>query len=177
LLLSHVNDLEQNGALSASWRFAMSRRFRRDCLLTACLSFVTIATVWADSEGAVDAAPTTPAVATDLPVAPPLSSQDVAREVLRLQEEMGGSITQGFEANATWEAPLAEPTGQPQSQPLPTESPVRALREVAWQLDQSAYLLESLDLYEQADSLRKTAAILRGDARKMKTITKVIKSN
>jgi hypothetical protein len=146
----------------------MSRRFRRDCLLTVCLSFVTIATVWADSEGAVHAAPTTPAVATDLPVAPPLSSREVAREVLRLQEEMGGSITQGFEANATWEAPLAEPTGRPQSQPLPTESPVRALREVAWQLDQSAYLLESLDLYEQADSLRETAGKLRQDARGMK---------
>jgi hypothetical protein len=148
--------------------FAMSRRIRRDFFLTLSLSLISIATVWADAEVAVDAAPTAPAVATDLPVAPPLSSQDIAREVVRLQEEMGGSITQGFEANATWEAPLAEPTGQAQSQPLPIESPARALREVAWQLDQSAYLLEALDLYEQADSLRETAGRLRSDARGMK---------
>jgi hypothetical protein len=52
-----------------------------------------------------------------------------------------------------------------------TRSPVSALRDVSWQLEQSAHLLESLDLYSQADALRETAAKLRHDARKLKADT------
>jgi hypothetical protein len=154
----------------------MSRRFRRDCLLTVFLSLFTIASVWADT-----VEPTEPqvnsAIVTDTPQTQEATPEEVAREVLRLQEEMGGSITDGFGVPATWNAPANEPTNQPQPAVTRALSPIRALREVAWQLDQSAYLLESLDLYEQADSLRVTAATLRRDAREMKTSTKVIKSN
>jgi hypothetical protein len=143
----------------------MSRRIRRDCLLTVCLSLFGLASVWADT-----LAPAEPqvesAVVTDAPVAPQLSSRDVAREVLRLQEELGGSITTGFGEVPPWAPSQSLP---PTTQRFnSTASPIRALREVAWQLDQSAYLLESLDLYEQADSLRETAGKLRNDARGIK---------
>jgi hypothetical protein len=154
----------------------MSHRFRRDCLLTVCLSLFGIASVWADTldpaEPQVESA-----VATDAPPPRTITDTEVAREIVRLQEELGGSITTGFGVPATWNAPANVPSVQPQPIADASVSPVRALREVAWQLDQSAYWLESLDLYEQADSLRETAAILRGNAREMKTRAKVIKSN
>lgn len=120
---------------------------------------------WANE--ATEAAPAdrVAAIATDSPVttAPPVP-EDVAREVLRLQEEMGGSVAAGF--GNQWTPPPAGPPPMPY-QPA-VRSPVSALREVSWQLEQSAHLLESLDLYSQADALRETAAKLRHDARRMK---------
>jgi hypothetical protein len=145
----------------------MSRRFRRDCLLTLCLSLASIATVWADSEVAVEQAPTAPAVATDLPVAPPLSSQDVAREVLRLQEEMGGSIVTDWNTAPTQVDPTQRAIYQPNVE-LPAAPAVQIMRESARQLEYSAHQLESLDLYSQADSLREMAHNLRLEARKLR---------
>jgi hypothetical protein len=117
------------------------------------------------------------AVATDSPVTPMSPpAQDVAREVLRLQEELGGSITKDF----------GELPPQAPSQPVPPQyhphrvqgqrSPVATLREVVWQLEQSAHLLELLDLYDQADALRNTANRLRLDARAMKAQSTVTNS-
>jgi hypothetical protein len=151
----------------------MSRRFRRDCFLTLCLSLASIATVWADSEVAVEQAPTAPAFATDLPVAPPLSSQDVAREVLRLQEEMGGSIVTDWNTAPTQVDPTQRAIYQPQVD-LPNMPAIRILRESARQLEQSAHQLESLDLYSQADALREMAQKLRLDARKLRAETQGI---
>jgi hypothetical protein len=146
----------------------MSRRIRRDCLLTVCLSLVSIATVWADNNEPAEPLVES-AIVTDAPRPPEISPEEVAREVLRLQQEMGGSIVTGFGVPATWNAPANVPTTQHEPNPVAGVSPIRALREVAWQLDQSAYLLESLDLYEQADSLRETAGKLRTESRRLKS--------
>jgi hypothetical protein len=121
------------------------------------------ATIWAQ-----DGPPFVPekvaAVATDESVTP--TPAEVAREVLRLQEELGGSVASGF--GAPHEVVSVPPQQPPQPwRPMP-KSPVLALRETAWQLDQSAHVLESLDLYDQADALRETADKLRKDARGMK---------
>lgn len=109
------------------------------------------------------------AIATDAPAPSVPAPQDVAREVLRLQEEMGGSITEGFGELPPW-VPSQPFPPQLSQRPLgkAVQSPIHVLRETAWQLEQSAYLLESLDLYSQADALRETADRLRKDARKLK---------
>ncbi|TWU28281.1 hypothetical protein [Bythopirellula polymerisocia] len=110
----------------------------------------------------------------------PASSQDavnVALELLRIQEELGGSIVSDFAEPAQGHAPVwnpppvsSTPPARPHSSWVPrTLSPVEALRQTSWQLEQSAHLLESLDLYDQADAVRETAAVLRSDAREIKS--------
>lgn len=102
---------------------------------------------------------------------------EVAREVLRLQEELGGSIVSDLgmpepTAPTPWTLSHALPSLPQPPQPnwVPRQpTPVDVLRETAWQLEQSAHLLESLDLYAQADALRTTATQLRQDARKLKS--------
>lgn len=144
----------------------MSRRFRRDCLLTVCLSLFGIASVWADTtepnEPQVESA-----VVTDAPAASPLSSQDVAREVLRLQEEMGGSIVNNWNTAPVQVEPTQRAIYQPQVE-LPAAPAIRILRESARQLEQSAHQLESLDLYQEADMLREMATRARDHARKLR---------
>jgi hypothetical protein len=153
---------------------AMSARVRRDFVLTVCLFVVSMATVWADAEPVIDEAPVAAAIVTDQPAAE-LSPEDVAREVLRLQEEMGGSIVTDLDTAPDWSE-----TQRPQlrradwNQPRPstrrntTPTAVNILRETARQLEQSAHQLESLDLYPQADGLREMADSLRHDARKLR---------
>jgi hypothetical protein len=159
----------------------MRARVRRDFVLTICLFIVSMATVWADAEPAVDESPVAAAVVTDQPSAE-LSPEDVAREVLRLQEEMGGSIVTDLDAAPGWnEPPRAQlrRTGWDQPRPsLPrgrqrdmTPTAVNILRETARQLEQSAHQLESLDLYSQADAIREMADRLRHDARKLRAET------
>ncbi len=143
-----------------------SRRY--DFQILFVLIVIVSGRAWANE--AVGSAPAerVAAIATDGPTstAPPVT-EDVAREVLRLQEEMGGSVAAGF--GNQWTPP---PAGAPPMTYQPaTRSPVSALRDVSWQLEQSAHLLESLDLYSQADALRETAARLRHDARKLKADT------
>jgi hypothetical protein len=121
------------------------------------------ATVWAQNSPPF-ASEKVAAVATDESVTP--TPTEVAREVLRLQEEMGGSVAAGF--GAPHEVVSVPPQQPPQPWRPAPKSPVIALRETAWQLDQSAHMLESLDLYDQADALRETADKLRKDAREMK---------
>jgi hypothetical protein len=147
----------------------MSRRFRRDCLLTVCLSLFTIASVWADT-----VEPTEPqtesAVVTDAPRTQEATPEEVAREVLRLQEEMGGSIVSDWNAAPVEVGPTQRAIYQPQVE-QPTAPAIRILRESARQLEQSAHQLESLDLYPQADALREMAQKLRLDARKLRAET------
>jgi hypothetical protein len=81
---------------------------------------------------------------------------------------MGGSITRHL-SEPQPAPPLPRPLAQSPHHWRPLlESPVAVLRETAWQLDQSAHRLETLDLYDQADALRETANRLRRDAREMK---------
>jgi hypothetical protein len=137
-----------------------------DSAIALALLIFCSATVWA--EEAPRHEPTkVAAVVTDVPPVTPTPAE-VAREVIRLQEEMGGSITAAFGELAPQAPPQPVP---PQHYPyyVPGQkSPVATLREVAWQLEQSAHLLESLDLYDQADAVRNTATRLRLDARAMK---------
>lgn len=133
-----------------------------DSAIAIALVALCSATVWAEAPRQHEPQKVAAVVTDASPVTP--TPADVAREVVRLQEEMGGSITAGFGELPPW-AP---------SQPAPPKympeqkSPLVTLREVVWQLEQAAHRLEMLDLYEQADTLRETAAILRGDARLMK---------
>lgn len=156
----------------------MSARARRDFVLTVCLFIVSMATVWADAEQSANESPVAAAVVTDEPAAE-ISPEEVAREVLRLQEEMGGSIVTDLDAAPGWNVPpraQLRRTGWDQPRPsLPrghqrdmTPTAVNILRETARQLEQSAHQLESLDLYPQADALREMADKLRHDARKLR---------
>lgn len=137
-----------------------------DFVATGLLIAFCSATLWA-AEPPLAEPNRIAAVATDAsPVTP--TPEDVAREVLRLQEELGGSIAAGFgELPPQAPSQSVPPQYRPQPAPRP-KSAVATLREVAWQLEQSAHLLESLDLYDQADAIRNTANRLRLDAREMK---------
>lgn len=101
---------------------------------------------------AVRAAPTEPAP-------PPAPPTEVAREIAKIQQQLGGSIVKGsnLESLAAPEPAGASLTYSP--------STVSAIREAAWQLDKSAHNLESLDLYHQADALRELATQFRQEAR------------
>lgn len=135
-----------------------ARRF--DFLATLSLFLLCTATVWAEEALLYDPEKVA-ALATDEPVTTP-DAKVVAQEILRLQEDMGGSIV------SRWEPRAFPPPAEAGSPRQAFNSPVIALRETAWQLEQSAYVLESLDLYEQADAVRDTADRLRRDAREMK---------
>lgn len=140
---------------------------RHDFRILLALMLVCSARVWADEAENAFAPERVAAIATDAPTSSVPAPHDVAREVLRLQEEMGGSIVSDLQTAPGWNTtPTPPPLPQPWRPTLGT--PVLALRETAWQLEQSAYLLESLDLYSQADALRETANKLRIDARKLK---------
>ena len=117
------------------------------------------------------------AVASDLE---PVPAEEIASEVLRLQQQMGGSVLRDRAELQGWDHAPRTPDTQ-EAPPWPN-SPSRVeliearrpinkvieLREAAWQLDTTAHRLENLDLYEQADALRGVASRLRHDARKMK---------
>lgn len=92
--------------------------------------------------------------ASDLPVAP----EDMAREILQLQQQLGGSVVEKRTDLQGWRP---EP-------PSTHGDQVLLLRETAFQLDEAAHRLELQDLYEQADALRNVATRLRHDARELK---------
>ncbi len=115
-------------------------------------------------------------------------TEAVAREILQLQQQLGGSVVRGRAELQGWpaEAPALPPRRRPEKWPRvtrnqmaptpsrarPPQTKVRELREAAWQLDTTAYRLENLDLYDQADALREVATRLRRDARGMQSIEK-----
>ncbi len=92
-----------------------------------------------------------------------LPAEEVAREVLRLQQQMGGSVVTDRPNLQGWNSPPSPVT--PKTVPI---NKIDELREAAWQLDTTAHRLENLDLYDQADALRDLANRLRRDAREMK---------
>jgi hypothetical protein len=120
-----------------------------------------------------EALPATEAEATDRPAAVVSDRTDsakaeaalVAREVLELQRQMGGSIVPGFGGDFA-EQDILEPAKT--TKPMPgKKSPVAVLRAGSWQLERLAYRLENLNLYPQADVVRQTATKLRLDARRL----------
>jgi len=120
----------------------------------------------------------TATVASDLQPPP---AKEIAREVLQLQQQMGGSIVRNRTGLQGWNqspGPVTSEKSSPGNSHSPlialkstSPSPIHqvdALREAAWQLDRTAHHLEKLDLYDQADALRSVAGRLRRDARKRK---------
>lgn len=112
------------------------------------------------------------AVASDYETASePVPAKEIAREVLRMQQQMGGSVVtdrpnlQGWNPSPSPVTPETAPINKPTNK-------VNELREAAWQLDTTAHRLENLDLYDQADALRDVANRLRHDAREMKRSNK-----
>ena len=89
------------------------------------------------------------------------SAAEVAREILEIQNQLGGSIVKASVMEDSWLTLAPSPT------PLASAS-VAALREAAWQVIAAAHRLELVDLYSQADALRELASQLRHDARNMK---------
>ena len=136
------------------------------------------------------------------PTVSDVEAEEVARQVLKLQEQLGGSIigqsqmlsnrdTQALPQGNTQALPLSKPStlskwnrvAMPVAPKVPTKQPnsfvesgrlhsaqheVAALRKAAWQLDTASHRLEQLDLYPQADALRRLAMRLRHDARGLK---------
>lgn len=97
-------------------------------------------------------------VVAEQPEASVPSSEEVAREILEIQNQLGGSIVKSLAEENSWLAPT----------PSPASAPVAALREAAWQVTAAAHRLELVDLYRQADAMRELASQLRQDARNMK---------
>ena len=93
--------------------------------------------------------------------APSASAEEVAREILEIQNQLGGSIVKASAMADSWLSPSPAPLASASVQ-------VTTLREAAWQLAAAAHRLELVDLYSQADSLRELASQLRHDARNMK---------
>lgn len=132
-------------------------------------------------------APRDTALASDRPTPSPA---EIAREVLLIQQEMGGSVVTDRAGLLDWDYARSPVTPTQQAPRWSTHSPrtpdapshyrnlsaeqisishkVNELREAAWQLETTAYGLEKLDLYDQADALREVATRLRRDARVMK---------
>jgi hypothetical protein len=131
-----------------------------------------------DSEGDANAtAVASDRAATDAVVA---TAEQVARELLQLQQQQGGSVVTDRPALADWHespvtagtAPRWSPGYRPQSQVSPEQRDhptlqrrVQRLRKTARQLDLEAHALEILELYDAADAVRAVATRLRHAAR------------
>ena len=104
-------------------------------------------------------------LAAEQPEEPVASTEAVAREILSIQNELGGSIVSALLSE---EQPVKPRVESPLRESSSMATCVEHLRDTAWQLDNSAHRLECQDLYRQADALRGLAASLRNDARQMK---------
>lgn len=95
------------------------------------------------------------------PPPPAAPSDQVVRELVEIQQQLGGSIVKGSALESLV-------SSAPPSPPLAdTPSPETTLRAAAWQLDKSAHHLELVDLYDQADALREMAGEFRQEARNL----------
>jgi len=120
------------------------------------------------------------------PTVSDVEAKEVARQVLKLQEQLGGSIigqSQMLSKRNTQTLSKWNRVAMPVAPKVPTKQPnsfvesgrlhsaqheVAALRKAAWQLDTASHRLEQLNLYPQADALRRLAMRLRNDARGLK---------
>jgi len=82
-------------------------------------------------------------------------------EILRVQQELGGSVVNQFPSLQPGE-PLPQYKAAP---PSNARQLVEALRDAAWTMDSWANRLEKLEAYQQADALRAHAQRLRLEAR------------
>ncbi len=159
-----------------------SQKFTILCAMVLCVGFVPCclrADVFVGDSPSEKSG--SAAIASDLE---PVPAEEIAREVLRIQQQMGGSVVENRAELQGWDYAPRTPDSQ-EAPPWPASPPpspsrielvdanrpinkVGELREAAWQLDTTAHRLEKLDLYEQADALRDVASRLRQDARKMK---------
>ena len=172
--------------MSAGWAMLVQGNRVRNCAFAVAASVLVAhpgrAEVIVDDEP--PELPRSTAVASDLE---PASVEEIARELLQLQQQMGGSVVDGRAQLQDWNAasgpvtpqdapawsaypPLA-PTVQSHAAFSSHSNKVHELREAAWQLDTTAHRLEKLDLYDQADALRGVASRLRRDARELKQHT------
>jgi len=94
---------------------------------------------------------------------PDASAEAVAREILEIQKELGGSIVPSL----SYQPPHPR-ADSPQRIMVTTETRIDHLRDTAWRLDSASHRLECNDLYSQADALRALASRLRQDARDIK---------
>jgi hypothetical protein len=88
----------------------------------------------------------------------------VVEEILRIQEQMGGSVVGNL--GAVESAPPASPQRK-HIKARRKDSPVLVLRRAALDLDLTAHRLEMAELYEQADAVRRQAQDLRLKAREL----------
>ncbi|MCH2114410.1 MAG: hypothetical protein MK171_05815 [Pirellulales bacterium] len=135
-------------------------------VVIAALSTSTL-TMRAADKGAATGAALNPA--EPKPLAP--TADHVAREIMQLQQQFGGSIVSNSPGLAALPARRPDQVAASATPVAPATAPGRAttavdsLRQASWQLDTSAHRLEQFDLYDQADALRQLAARLRQDAR------------
>jgi hypothetical protein len=94
----------------------------------------------------------------EAPRQPPAAPDVFHNHIRHLHESAGSTPTYGADGHAQAEA-VAPPS---------TASRVNALREAALLVDRAAHLLECVDDYEQADSLRRSADALRHEARHLR---------
>lgn len=133
-------------------------------------------------------APTATDVSTPA-VHPNKSDEAVARELLEIQQRLGGSVVAGSDVlqaipasdkslltgsvpGSPLETPLNIGPVNPAIQQGLASSPagrIQSLRDAAWQIDRSAELLERSDLFQQADELRDLARQFRSEARTIRT--------
>ncbi|MCG8448200.1 MAG: hypothetical protein MI725_01295 [Pirellulales bacterium] len=136
--------------------------------LLICITVMGVAATaihsWAEQQSGspADEKPKAPGARMSLPPA-----AVIAQEIVKLQEQMGGSIVHDRPVLQGWDSPSAPVD----SKSVPQD--VEALRGAAWQLDTMAHELEQLDLYPQADALRELAGRFRLDARALKKAAQI----
>lgn len=112
-----------------------------------------------------------------------LPAAEVAKEIVKLQEQMGGSVVRDRPGLQGWNAPTVPITPEGPSAPQlrlrvqpnfasAVLNKVTALREAARELDAAAHRLEKHDLYTQADAMRELAGRFLSEARTLKKATK-----
>lgn len=154
-------------------RFLQLDRFSRAAFLFLFTTTVTVAEAPAPTVNRATTEPGQP-----LP-------KSVAREILEIQQRLGGSIVTDRDAlreiapfSAADHAEVSDypealaqfisdfSAGQSAAKNCSQAAEmVESLRDAAWQLDQSAENLERSDLYQQADALRNLAQQFRIEAR------------
>ena len=94
------------------------------------------------------------------------ADNELPAEVRAIQESLGGPSVNQFPAlQASDDGPLQAVT--PPTPSSAADESIEALRSAATQLDATANRLERLELYAQADDLRRQAQRLRVDARRL----------
>lgn len=155
---------------------ALSRRSSGTIVIVASLGLLAALSVWSgDNRPGAQFSPLLDSASAGPSLLPAMPA-DVAREVMKIQQQLGGSIVQ--EAFSSFDLPDGPSTiiRATAEMPLPTSSrhtsasnttrsQTGLLRDSAWELDRLAHQFEIVEMYDQADALRSMATKLREDAR------------